>query len=127
MLTVKQAACELNVTEARVRALLSDGLLEGEKAGRMWLVHERSVESRKALKPSAGRPCKHHMQKAKPSAIDTSRTRRLYEECEALLAGCYDSHFLDAAASDREERFYVHVANFFLQEKQRELIERGAF
>ncbi|WP_139651737.1 helix-turn-helix domain-containing protein [Raoultibacter phocaeensis] len=128
MFTVKDTACELGVTEARVRAMLSSGILEGEKVGRMWFVYERSVQRRKALNPHAGRPRNSETHpRANVSNADVRAARNLYRECEDLLAGCYDARFLDAAASDREERFYVHVANFFLQEKQRELIEHGVF
>ena len=52
---------------------------------------------------------------------------RLYEECERVLAGCYYSEFLDQARDDREERFWVYVSDFFLDERQRELIAKGVF
>ena len=52
---------------------------------------------------------------------------RLYDECEQVLAGCCYSDFLDQARDEREERFWVHVANFFLAERQRELVAKGIF
>ena len=58
---------------------------------------------------------------------DVQAAHRLYEECERVLSHCYYAEFLDQAHDDREERFWVCVADFFLDERQRELVEKGVF
>ncbi|MEG2982505.1 MAG: helix-turn-helix domain-containing protein, partial [Raoultibacter sp.] len=58
MLTVKQAAKKLGVSETRVRALIAGGSLSAEKFGRTWLLPEAAVEQRLHAKPQAGRPQK---------------------------------------------------------------------
>ncbi len=60
-------------------------------------------------------------------ARDIETAHRLYEECERVLSGCYYADFLDQARDAREERFWVHVADFFLDERQRELVDKGVF
>ena len=46
MLAVAEAASRLKVSEQRVRQLLTEGKLEGEKVGRDWIVSARSVQDR---------------------------------------------------------------------------------
>ena len=58
MLSTKEAATRLGVSEPRVRAMLNKHVLEGTKIGRTWAVSEQSVENRMHTRPSAGRPRK---------------------------------------------------------------------
>ena len=44
MLTTKQAAAALGVTDSRVRQLLIDGRLKGEKVGRDWIISEADIK-----------------------------------------------------------------------------------
>lgn len=44
--TVREAASMLGVTERRVRFLVSQGRLKGEKMGRDWLIDRKSVQDR---------------------------------------------------------------------------------
>lgn len=55
-ITVKEAAERLGVTATRVRSMLDDGILVGEKMGRDWLVNPESVVARQQLfeQPSKG-------------------------------------------------------------------------
>lgn len=48
-ITVKEAAERLGVTPARIRHMLDDGLLVGEKNGRDWFVSPESVSARQEL------------------------------------------------------------------------------
>jgi excisionase family DNA binding protein len=57
LMTVKQVAEELGVTEGRVRQLLSAGRLKGTKLGRDWLIRPRAlaaVRNRPTGRPPKG-------------------------------------------------------------------------
>ena len=131
MLSTKQAAEELGITQTRVRELLNSGALRGEKLGRSWMVYESSVRERKRKAPTAGRPKASHAQnmQAARSNMNTeiAITRALYEQCKEHLTGCFDIDFLELAQSEEERSFYTSVASFFLQQKQREMIEQGVY
>lgn len=51
VLSVPQAATALKVSEQRVRQLLVEGKLEGEKVGRDWVVSARGVQDRLGGRP----------------------------------------------------------------------------
>lgn len=56
-MTTTEAARRIGCHPSRVRQLLGDGVLSGERVGRDWLVTKESVESfRKLPKPTKGRP-----------------------------------------------------------------------
>ena len=135
-MSTKEAAQQLGISETRVRTLLGNGQLDGEKIGRTWVVSEASVERRCKSSVHAGRPRKGHPEvKAGTcgSALGEERSRHavvaheLYLACKANLSGVFRFDALDEADSAEEERFYIAVANFFLQEKQRALVEQGVF
>ena len=127
MLSTKEAATRLGVSEPRVRAMLNKHVLEGTKSGRTWAVSEQSVENRMHTRPSAGRPRKDSSTAPAAPSYDIEAARRLYRECRATLSGTFNSAFLDQAESKEEEDFYVAVSTFFLQKRQQELIEQGVF
>ncbi|MEG1254023.1 MAG: helix-turn-helix domain-containing protein [Raoultibacter sp.] len=127
MLTVKQAAKKLGVSETRVRALIAGGSLSAEKFGRTWLLPEASVEQRLHAKPQAGRPQKKSSQPLPGTLKNAQQAHHLYDQCEEILTGCYNTAFLDQARTAKEERFFIAVSDFFLQEKQRELIDQGVY
>lgn len=57
MLTTKQAAVRLGVSERRVQALVKSGLLEARKQAGAWVISEASVEHRLAsVNKAGGRP-----------------------------------------------------------------------
>ena len=136
VVSVKEAAQRLGISETRVRTLLGNGQLGGEKIGRTWVVSEASVERRRASGVHAGRPRKRFSKAevdARAVASDEGQyghaaiAHELYLACKANLSGAFRFDALGEADSVEEERFYVAVANFFLQEKQRALVERGVF
>ncbi|RDB60798.1 hypothetical protein C1878_13200 [Gordonibacter sp. 28C] len=127
MLSTKDAAQRLGVSEPRVRALLNSQLLDGTKIGRTWAVSEQSVEKRLRSNPTSGRPKKGSTALSEPCSHDIEHARHLYRECRETLSGMFNSAFLDQAESKEEEDFYVTVSTFFLQKKQLELIEQGVF
>ena len=54
--SVAEAAARLAVSPRRVRQLIEDGGLAGQRVGGTWLVVEDELESRLKLRPSSGRP-----------------------------------------------------------------------
>ncbi|MBT2452542.1 helix-turn-helix domain-containing protein [Streptomyces sp. ISL-43] len=56
LLSVKQAAALLGVDDSRVRQLLHDGKLQGQRVGGRWLVAGDSVRDRKDRGPRSRRP-----------------------------------------------------------------------
>ena len=56
MLGVAEAAAELGVSERRVRQMLADGVLDGERIGRAWVIDAGQLRSAGPLRPKVGRP-----------------------------------------------------------------------
>jgi len=125
MLSTKQAAAMLGVSEQRVRAMLAAGQLVGHKTGRAWLVAEHSIKRRLAHPHNPGRP-KHQteIQRVMP---DVEAAHRIYDEAQEVLFGCCNAEFLNQARSADEQEFWIRVSDILLQQKQRELIEQGVF
>ena len=126
MLSVHEAAVILGVSDARVRALLKDGGLEGTKIGRTWAVSERSVAKRRREGARPGRPTKN-VRGYERTVPDVDEAHRIYDDAARVLAGCYDAAFLDQARTPEEQAFWIRVADFFLQKRQRELVEEDVF
>ena len=126
MLSVAQAAELLGVSGARVRAMLAGGQLEGEKIGRAWVVSGASIRRRLAEGSHPGRPAKRPSGFAR-ECPDVEEAHALYDEAARLLSGCYNAEFLGSARDGDEQAFWVLVSDFFLQRRQRELIDRGVF
>ena len=127
MIGVSDAALRLGVSRQRVRALLASGQLEGQKLGRAWVVDEVSLARWSGEEHKAGRPKASVYNNPQPSAPNVEEAHQLFESCKRTLSGCFDSEFLSQARCAEEERFWVSVATFFLQQKQLELIEKGVF
>ena len=126
MLSVQEAALKLGVTDVRVRALLKSGQLEGKKIGRAWAVSERSVAERLRDGAHPGRPARKlpQFERALP---DVDIAHRIYDDAARVLAGCYDTAFLEQARTPDEQAFWICVADYFLQRKQRELVQEGVY
>lgn len=128
-MTVSQTAEMLGVSAARVRKMLQDGVLDGQKAGGVWVVDRSSVALRLQSGVRAGRPSLA----AKDNSEELAQRQRgvraheLYEACREVLAGAYDATVLAAAETEDERRFYLMVSDFFLQQKQRELVAQGVW
>lgn len=127
MLSVNQAAEKLGVSGARVRMLLKNGILEGRKIGNMWAVSERSVAARMQSGIRPGRPAAQLEQGYRRTLPDVEAAHRIYDEAARVLPGCYDAAFLDCARTPEEQAFWIRVADFFLQQRQHELVEEGVF
>lgn len=128
MFTVSEAAQILNISQTRVRQLAAQGALQGEKAGRSWLLEEASVMNRVAIKPKVGRP------NAKSSSMDNEPNEKVLKELHGLylegkrLLGTKDPSFALLQKMEEEEAsFLMAVSDFFLQQKQLELVSKGVF
>lgn len=127
MISTAEAAKRLGVTPARVRALLEAGRLRGGTIGRTWVVDEASVGARVREGARAGRPRRGREAPRDTAAPDADALHRLFDGCREQLAGSFDAATVRAARTPEEARFYMAVSSFFLQERQRTLIEEGVF
>jgi len=74
-----------------------------------------------------GRPAASSIPSYARELPDIDEAHRLYDDAARILPGCYDSAFLDQARTQEEQAFWIHVADFFLQQKQRQLVKDGVF
>lgn len=125
-ISVRQAAELLGVSDTRVRAMLASGQLEGEKLGRAWAVSASSVRRRLREGVHPGRPSTRSGGFTR-GVPDVEDAHRIYDDARSVLAGCYTAELLDHARDADEQAFWITVADFFLQCRQRQLIEQGVF
>ncbi len=57
-MAVAEAADELGVSDRRIRQMLADGRIPGERAGRSWVLKEQAVREYAKSRSGAGRPWK---------------------------------------------------------------------
>lgn len=55
------------------------------------------------------------------------RAHELYDECRHMFAHLPSEELMAAARSKEEASFYMAAFNFFLQQRQRELVKQGVF
>lgn len=131
MLSVAESAELLRISPTRVRALIAEGTLPARKVGRAWVLREEDVMDRAARHPRGGRPRKG----AAPASRAVSRAphasdndlRSLYRACKDAFSVRPDAAVISTAELPEEASFYLAVSDFFLQQRQRELVQRGAF
>lgn len=126
MLSVQETAEKLGVSGARVRAMLKSGVLSGTKLGRAWAVSEDSVARRLQQDVHPGRPSRN-MQSNQLAVPNVEAAHLLYAEARETLTGCYDAALLKQARTPEEQAFWICVADFFLQQQQKELIKQGVY
>lgn len=130
MLSVAEGARQLGVSPARVRALIKDGLLPARKIGREWVLQEEDVLQRLAEQPRPGRP---RLGGANTKGLEQSsdtidkEARMLFDACKRLFDHMPSDKLMSQARSQEEASFYMAIADFFLQQKQAELIAQGVF
>ena len=140
MLSVAESAERLGVSPARVRALIKAGQLPAEKNGRAWVLREEDVLQRVVSRPRAGRPAaKATTEDSRPGTRAAGRrpagestspeatAHELYEECRALFRRIPSSEMMAQAQSREEAAFYMAVTDFFLQQRQAQLVKAGIF
>ena len=59
MMSVPQVAEELDISEGRVRQLLYEKTLKGERVGWQWVILRTDLEAYKAVRRKPGRPRIH--------------------------------------------------------------------
>ncbi len=131
MLSVSECAQILGVSTARVRQLIASGSLEATKVGRSWVLPEAAVYDRLLKNPSSGRPSSSsddlHSERMASSAESRCDLPRLFEECKKAFSFCVPLDVLQSAKTQEEADFYIELSDFFLRQKQRELVKRGVY
>ena len=127
MLSVSQSAEILGISPARVRKLVSEGALDGVKIGGTWALQEASVYDRLSKKPGAGRPARTTDGAPADKQVPAHDLHSLYLECNQAFQFEPSLQAIEEAETQEEAGFYMAVAGYFLQHKQRELIARGAY
>lgn len=113
-MAVGDAAARLGLSESRVRQMLADGVLRGERIGRSWVIEQSAVDAIADDRPGVGRPWQPHSawallavaggDEAEGSAVERFRARdRLAEHGLAGLVG-------RLSARCEVRRFYAHPA-----------------
>lgn len=130
MLSVSESAKQLNISDARVRALIKSGQLPATKCGHGWVLREEDVLQRLMEKPKAGRPknqVKDLQNEGMPPAKTDNTLHELYDCCRALFQHIPTEEMMSQAKSSEEAGFYMAMADFFLQRKQAQLIKSGVY
>ena len=126
MLTVKEAAERLKVTPERVRNMIYSGVMPAEKFGSNWSIPGYAVEQRLASMPQRGRP-KKFPPKENISYHVVALNRSMYEECREYQSKYGEIQNIMLLENDEEREFFIMQWNFFLQQKQKILVEQGVF
>lgn len=126
-MTVTQAAERLHVSPARVRQLISSGALPAKKIGASWILREEDVLDRLSKAPEAGRPKARLGIGLDYEECKVDECKELYERCKEAFTSTSRFALIETASSSEEASFYMAVADFFLQQKQAELIARGVY
>ena len=111
MMGVAEAAEQLGVSARRVRQMLADGVLAGERVGRAWIIDREQLHQVSVFRPEVGRPWSPASAWAvlalsdgegvDLSPVDRSRARkRLAQGLEHLVGRL--------AARCERRRFYAH-------------------
>ena len=133
MLSVSECAALLDVSQQRVRQLVSEGMLPATKIGNAWAIREEDAYARLAQHRKPGRPVSPDFAAdAKPPSepsISSSNDafKQIFETCEAKYAACPSADELASFSNPEAAAFRAAVADFFLRRKQVALIKQGVF
>ncbi|MEZ5379166.1 MAG: helix-turn-helix domain-containing protein [Acidimicrobiales bacterium] len=127
MLSVAEAADELGVSARRVRQMLADGVLDGERVGRAWIIDRERLHRVAGLRPEVGRPWSPVSawavlaladgEQVDLSPVERSRARKRLGQGLGHLVG-------RLAARCERRRFYAHPG--VLDRLADELVRAGA-
>lgn len=127
MLSVAESASILNVSPARVRALIAEGSVPAQKVGRSWVLREEDVLQRATSRPRPGRPKHASCTTISDKPTDQSHLHEIYAACKEAFRVRPDAAAIEQAADADEAGFYLAVADFFLQRRQSELVQQGVY
>ena len=125
MLSVSEAAKELNISATRVRKMIADGVLLADKVGNAWAIPESEVTNRLLEARKAGRP---------KEGLNSSNKRRqcinlhdVYVELKNKDFARPDAQTIAMMKDKDEVGFMLCICDYFLNLKQREEIEAGVY
>ena len=133
MLSVSQSAELLGISASRVRFLIKSGSLHATKVGHAWLLEEKDVLQRASKHPKAGRPATRknleHSFERTTDELDSEGIdgHKLYVSCKEYFRFRPSSETIRHAATAEEASFYMAVADFFLQQRQAQLVAEGIY
>ena len=136
MLSVIECAKLLGVSAARVRQLVSSGILPARKVGKVWVIREEDALNRLESHAGPGRPRVVATDCGKSAAPVADRPdttsaadefARLFDLCSRNYASCPSAAELQSYGDPEIAAFRAVVSDFFLKQKQLELIEQGVF
>lgn len=135
MISVIEAANILEVSPSRVRALIASDALPAQKVGRSWVLEEKDVVQRLSSNPRGGRPRSLRTDEHPPLGNNhlehgeehLDEMHSLYLRCKKHLSVMPTSELIGSAQSHEEASFYISVSDFFLRQRQHELIDKGVF
>ena len=133
MLSVSQSAEMLGISASRVRFLIKSGSLPATKVGHAWLLEEKDVLQRASEHPKAGRPTtrkdlEHNFERTTDELDSASIDgHKLYASCKEYFRFRPSSETIRQAATAEEASFYMAVADFFLQQRQAQLVAEGIY
>ena len=61
------------------------------------------------------------------SVAEAAALHELYQECRALFSCVPTAEMMAQAQSQEEAAFYMAVSDFFLQQRQAQLVKEGVF
>lgn len=127
MLSASQSVEILGISPALVRKLVSEGALDGVKIGNSWTLQEASVYDRISKKPAAERPARAIDSTLAEKQTPAHDLHSLYLECKHAFRFEPSLQSIEEAESQGEAGFYMPVADYFLQHKQREPIAQQVY
>ncbi|RZV43613.1 MAG: DNA-binding protein [Acidimicrobiales bacterium] len=128
LLGVSEAAEKLCVSDRRVRQMLADGLLDGERIGRAWMIDAGDLRRVSRSRPKVGRPWNAAsawavlaLAEGKASALPPVERSRAKERFALGLDKIVDRL---AARADRRS-FYVHPSVLAHLEESSKVVRGG--
>ena len=126
MLTVKEAAARLQVTPERIRNMIYTGVMPAEKFGSNWSIPDYAVEQRLSAKPKRGRP-KKSLQKENINYQAIALNHSFYQESKRFFEKYDGIQSILLAETEEEKQFFITMWSFFLQQKQKTLVDQGVY
>jgi|GEM_PF-367089 len=125
---VSEAATELGVSRRRVRQMLANGTIIGQRVGKAWVIERRALEPLRRHRPIVGRPWQPQsawsllaIASGRDIDLTPSQRSRARRRLEAGLVGCLPQ--LSARATLR--LFYAHPSILPLLKDEPDIVLSG--